>query len=59
MAQRQRIRPPMQVTQRHGCSPREDFLEKEATARSVFLPEDPMDGGTWWARAHGVEMSWT
>ena len=25
----------------------------------VFLPEDPMDGGAWWATVHRVEKSWT
>ena len=25
----------------------------------VLLPENPMDGGAWWAVVHGVAESWT
>ena len=38
----------------------EDPLEKEiATHPSILAWENPMDGGAWWATAHGVAKSWT
>ena len=37
----------------------EDPLEKEIAAHSSILAwENPMDGGAWWATAHGVAKSW-
>ena len=36
----------------------EDPLEKEiATHSSILAWENPMDGGAWWATAHGVAKS--
>ena len=36
----------------------EDPLEEEiATHSSILAWENPMDGGAWWATAHGVAKS--
>ena len=35
-------------------------LEKEmATHSSVLCPENPRDGGAWWAAIHRFAQSWT
>ena len=33
-------------------------LEKEMATHSRFLPENPRDGGAWWA-VYGITQSWT
>ena len=37
----------------------EDPLEYGMATHSIFLLENPMDRGTWWAPVHGVAKSWT
>ena len=37
----------------------EDPLKNEMATHPVFLPENPMDGGAWWALIHGVAKSRT
>ena len=37
----------------------EDPLEEEMQPAPVFLLENPMDGGAWWAAIHGVAKSQT
>ena len=32
---------------------------RERLLMPVFLPENPMDKGAWWAIAHGLAKSWT
>ena len=35
------------------------FREGNGTPLQYFCLENPMDGGAWWAAAHGVAESWT
>ena len=35
----------------------EEPLEEEMATHSVFLPENPVDRGAWWATVHGVTES--
>ena len=46
----------MQETQEMWVQPldREDPLEKEMATHSIFLLENSMERGAWWATAHGV-----
>ena len=37
----------------------EDPLKNEMATHPVFLPENPMDGGAWWAIIHGVAKGQT
>ena len=50
--------PAMQKTQVHSLG-WEDPLEKEMATPPVPLPRNSMDGGSWWATAHGVTQCWT
>ena len=34
-------------------------LEEEVSTTPIFLPENSMDRGAWWATVHGVAKSWT
>ena len=43
----------MQETWVQSLSPG-DPLEKEMEPTPVFLPENLIDGGVWWALVHGV-----
>ena len=38
---------------------RGDPLEEGMAPTLVFLLENPIDRGAWWAAVHGVAMSWT
>ena len=38
---------------------RRDHLEERTATPPVFLPEDPMDRGAWWASVHRVAKSRT
>ena len=44
----------MQETQVQSLGP-EDTLEEEMATHSVFLTEDPMGRGAWWAMGHGSQ----
>ena len=35
------------------------FSATRMAATPVLLPENPMDGGAWWAAVHGVDKSQT
>ena len=35
----------------------EEPLEEEMATHCVFLPENPVDRGAWWATVHGVTES--
>ena len=63
MAQWVKNLPAIQKTQETGVQSlgQEDPLEKEMATHSlqVFLPENPMDRGVWWAIVHGVTKSQT
>ena len=48
--------PAMRDTQVRSLG-REDPLEKEMATYSGTLVENPMDGGVWWATAHGLAES--
>ena len=47
----------IQETQVRSLGQKDPLLEGMATHSLEFLPENPMDGGAWWAAVHGVAES--
>ena len=47
----------IQETQVRSLGQKDPLEEGMATHSVEFLPENPMDGGAWWAAIHGVAES--